>query len=156
MKQVRADNWQDREDNRRPTPERIIKGAFELRDSEDAGVRFAVDDAACILSQLRRLELITRRQEEAGFIFERIARGRLGSPGQRSCLDWTPKGHEAEDDTDDEIRAMREWRNLCTMMAQDTQRELLRVCWENTYPRDPNRMRLGLDITADWAGLAED
>lgn len=152
----RSDNWQDRDDNRRPTPERLAKGTFELRDSEDAGQRFAVDTSGDTLGRLLASGHITPRQEEAGRCFERVARPVLGSPSQRSCLDFAPVGYDGDEPTDDEIRAQREWRTWCTMFNYPTWLELIRVCWENELPRNMATLRVGLDIAGDLAGLANE
>ena len=151
--QKKAANYTDRDDQRRPTPERLAKGDFSLVDDpEIAGTQYAMDNAEGMPSAYRIARVIDDRQLDAAKDFERIAVSRLGSPSGRSCLNFDPVGHEAEEDTDREIAAMREWRDLCGMMSMEVLRVLQTVCWQHeAIPEAKHKMLcLGLDITADF------
>lgn len=148
-----AEIWDDREGKARPTLQRKLKGVFSLRDGDDAGVSVATDSASCTLDALAVRGAITARQQEAGQVFESAARGVMGSPAGRSCVDFSPAGHDGDDDEDAAITAKRRWDSLRRMIRPDDRRELLAVCWEGAAPRSMDRLRRGLDATGDWAGL---
>ena len=150
---ARIENWTDREDKRRPTPQRIIKGVFSLRDGDDAGVTIAVDGASCVIDALATKGRITARQREAGHIFEDVVRGAVGSPAGRSCVDFSPVGYEGDHDDEDTIRAQKRWNSLRRMMRPQDRQECMAVCWQQQAPRNLNRLTSALNVVADWAGL---
>lgn len=153
--QARAEIWEDRDGKARPTPQRRLKGVFALRDAEDAGVTIAVDSASCAIDRLAAAGTITPRQREAGHGFEAVARGTLGSPAGRSCVDFTPVGHDGDDD-DGSVDARRRWDSLRRMLHPADRRELMAVCWEGAKPVSIDRLRRGLDATGDWMGLEKE
>lgn len=126
---------------------------FSLRDGEDAGVTIAVDAASCVISALAERGAISARQREAGHIFEEVARGAVGSPAGRSCMDFSPVGYEGDLDDEDAIRAQKRWNSLRRMMRPQDRQECMAVCWQRVQPSSINRLRSALDIVADWAGL---
>lgn len=146
-----AENWKDREGKARPTPQRRIKGVFRLREGDRAGVAVAVDAVSSPIGALSEAGFLTDRQREAGHIFEEVARGALGSPAGRSCIDFEPVGHDGDDDGN--IEATRRWNSLRRMLSPEDRRECENVCWSHAAPSDMRRLRRGLDATADWAGL---
>jgi len=148
-----AEIWEDREGKARPTPERKRKGVFSLRDADEAGVSVAVDSASCVIDALAERGIITARQREAGHIFEAAARGALGSPASRSCVDFSPVGHDGDGDDEQAVRANKRWNSLRRMIRPDDRREMMAVCWQNAKPQRIQQLRRGLDATADWAGL---
>ena len=151
-----AEIWDDREGKARPTPERKLKGVFSLRDADDAGVSVAVDSASCVIDAMAEMGAITARQCEAGHIFNGAARGALGSPSGRSCVDFSPVGHDGDDDDEAAVMADNRWNSLRRMIRPDDRRELMAVCWQNAKPQRLEQLRRGLDATADWAGLEPD
>lgn len=148
-----AEIWEDRDGKARPTPQRRLKGVFSLRDGDDAGVSVAVDQRACTIWTLLDLGLIDKRQAEAGEIFEEVARGGIGSPSSRSCIDFSPVGHDGDGDDDAAIRARSRWRSLQRMLSPSDRQECMAVCWQHVMPRSISRLRHALDIVGDWAGL---
>ena len=150
---ARVENWEDREGKARPTPQRIRKGVFSLRDGEDVGVTIAVDGASCVIDALATRGVISARQREAGHIFEEVARGAIGSPAGRSCVDFSPVGYDGDNDDEDAIRAQKRWNSLRRMMRPQDRQECMAVCWQRAWPSSINRLRSALDIVADWAGL---
>ncbi|MDF3904684.1 hypothetical protein [Paracoccus sp. AS002] len=148
-----AEIWDDREGKARPTPQRRLKGVFSLRDADEAGVSVAVDSASCVIDALAERGVITARQCEAGHIFEAAARGALGSPAGRSCVDFSPVGHDGDGDDEETVRANKRWSSLRRMIRPDDRREMMAVCWQNAKPQRLEQLRRGLDATADWAGL---
>lgn len=150
---ARIENWTDREGKARPTPQRIRKGVFSLRDGEDAGVTIAVDAASCVIDALAARQVITARQREAGHIFEEVARGAVGSPAGRSCVDFSPVGYEGDHDDEDTVRAQKRWNSLRRMMRPQDRQECMAVCWQRAQPRSIHILRSALDVVADWAGL---
>lgn len=102
-------NWDERDGESRPTPERIRRGAYVLVDAEDAGVRYAQDLAADPVAAAEMQGLLEPHHVDAFRQFEALARRMMGSPGQRSCLDFTPVGH---DDSDGDPEAEREWKDV--------------------------------------------
>lgn len=127
----RHENWISRDGNQRPTDERRHKGMFRLVDSEDAGVSYSIDQCSSMAGLYYAIGLIDGTQFDAAGQFERIARSRRGSPSQRSCLDFSPVGYEAPDDTDADEANMREWRDLCSMYSAAVRDVLSMVCWEH-------------------------
>ena len=149
---VQAANWEDRDGKARPTPERQAKGNFVLRDGELAGVTIAVDEAGTILDRLHRGGQITADQCQGGHDFAALLeRTRLGSRG-RSCLDFTPVGHDGDaEPTHAELRDTNERWRLHLQCGAVTWREMRRVCSEGEPARDSIRLRDGLDrCVAMW------
>lgn len=138
--------WEERDGNARPTKERASKAGFELIDGEDAGVQYAETDCSDALGAMCAAGLITDLQRDAGRRFEAVKRGGCGSPSTRSCIDMTPVGHEAEEDTEEEVMAQAEWRSLRAHLPMLERKELERVCWAHFPPRSHDRLRSGLDL----------
>ena len=147
--------WEPRDGLDRPTHERRRRGAWVMVDGETAGESYAVDQQADQMSRLKARGQITARQAEAGYRYEELARAVMGSP---STKDSIANLHRVDGDrqdvsdepTPEEVANQREWRSLVTLLAMDTQRALLRTCWEQRRPSAINRLRLGLDIAADF------
>lgn len=137
----------DREGNRRPTPERVARGAFAVYDTEAAGVRFAVDTASTQLDRLRIAGTITPEQCQGGLDFAAlIDRTRLIGQG-RSCINFDPVGHDANDlDDPQAAHDERERRELYLACGTFTWAEMRRVCCEDRKPVDLDRLRAGLDL----------
>lgn len=150
---ARLETWVDREGKARPTPQRIRKGVFSLRDAEDAGVTVAVDSASCVIDALAERRVLTARQREAGHIFEDVVRGAMGSPAGRSCVDFSPVGHDGDVEDEDAIRAQRRWSSLRRMLRPADRQECMAACWQGQAPRSVERLRAALDAVGDWAGL---
>lgn len=148
-----AEIWEDRDGKARPTPQRRLKGVFRLRDGDDAGVSVAFDEASGVIDALAHAGRITARQREAGHIFEEVSRGAVGSPAGRSCVDFTPVGHDGDEDDEDAVRAQARWRSLRRMLHPAHRQECMAVCWEGKQPRSVARLRDALDCVGDWAGL---
>ena len=146
---VAANIWEDRPGKARPTPERMAHGAFQLRDTEDAGITVAVDTAATQLDRLAARGTITDEQAQAGHDLAAILyRTRLGSAG-RSCLDMTPVGPDTDDapETWQEKRD-REQRTRIWLKCRGPfiWPELVRVCREDQPARKIDALRHGLDV----------
>lgn len=152
----RIDNWQDRPNNARPTKERLSKSAMRLIDGETAGERYALDEYPDELGRLQHRGQITARQVEAGRRYEELARSAIGSPSSKDCIAALHRvdcqSHDDNDDepTADEVATRREWRDMVTLLHMSTQRELMRVCWEQAKTRNIAALRMGLDIAADF------
>lgn len=153
---VAADIWQPRPDSGkdRPTPERRAKGAFVLRETEDAGVTFAVDTAATMLDRLTVRGLLSADQCQAGHDYAALMeRTRLVSQG-RSCLNFEPVGHDSDaEPTHGELRDIQERRELYLACGVLTWAVLQRTCVDQQMPADLIRLREGLDICVKmWKG----
>ncbi len=142
-----ADVWTDREGKARPTPERRMKGAFVLRDTEDAGVTVAVDEGATVLDRLASRGIITRAQCDGGHDFARLMeRTRLTAKG-RSCLDFSPVGYDSGNGNEwQEIRDNQDRDELYLGCGMATWAELRRVCCDDLPPRSLDRLRAGLSL----------
>lgn len=151
-----AEIWEDREGKARPTPERIRKGVFRLREGDLAGVSIAVAEVESIVDALAAKGLLTPRQREAGHGVEDVARGVLGSPSGRSCCDMTPVGYDGDEDDEGAAHAAARWNSLRRMLHPADRRECIAVCWERRRPSSLDRLRRGLDAAGDWLGLAKD
>jgi hypothetical protein len=136
--------WEDRIDNARPTAQRLQKGVFVLRDTEDAGVRHAVDTAAHPLDVMRQNGTLTEEQATAGFdMANLIAMTRMVSQG-RSCLDFSPVGHDGN--LSDNAQAGSDRTRLYSDMGQARWAECYRVCAEGRRPSNMAVLRDGLDV----------
>ena len=150
---IEADNWRDRDGKARPTPERKAKGQFRLIDGEDAGVTIAVDEESTILDKLRRADLITHDQCEAGHDFAALMmRTRLVSQG-RSCLDFSPVGYDGDFEDEQSIRDNEtRTRIFAKCRGPWVWPELRRVCVEGRNVSDLASLRDGLDICIKYLG----
>ena len=153
---VTAENWDDRPESgkSRPTPQRMAKGVFVLRDGEDAGVTVAVDENATMLDRLCADGVIEPAQRDGGLSLAALLhRTRLTKEG-RSCLDFSPVGHDGGGEpTHAELRDSQERAEIYLACGVATFRELRSVCLEGHTPRNINRLRSGLDICARfWDG----
>lgn len=144
---VAADIWEDRDGKARPTPERKAKGAFVLHETEDAGVTRAVDTAVTMLDQLAVQGRITAEQAHGGHDFAALMeRTRLVSAG-RSCLDFTPVGHDGDaDPTHGELRDIQERDELYLACGVAVWSEMRWVCCDHQAPRRLDRLIVGLDL----------
>ncbi len=153
---VAAANWSDRPESgkARPTPERRAKGRFVLRDTEDAGVTVAVDEAPTMLDRLYAAHVITAHQRDGGLdLAALLRRTRLTSEG-RSCLDFTPVA-TGDDSAPShaELRDAQERAEIYLACGMLVFAELRRVCHDHQMPRSLDRLRQGLDICARfWGG----
>lgn len=144
-----AQIWDDRDGKARPTPERLAKGAFVLRDAEDAGATVAVDEAATMLDRLAMAGVITEDQRQGGLDLAMVLhRTRLGSQG-RSCIDFTPTGHP-DDDAPETHQQQRDRQQRAQVFLACrgpwVWPELYRVCGQDHRPRHIESLRTGLDI----------
>lgn len=145
---VAAEIWDDREGKARPTPERRAKGAFVLRDGDDAGITVAVDECATMLDWLARSGIITQEQCAAGHsLAALLERTRLVS-GSRSCLDFDVGGYDSSEPTHGELRDERERAILHERCGRGVWLELRRVCHEGQRPHSPMRLSQGLTVCA--------
>jgi len=154
---VSAEIWADREGKARPTPERIAKGKFSLRDADDAGVTVAVDEASTPLDVLRIAGVITDIQCQAGHDFAAMMyRTRMVSPG-RSCLDFSPVGHDG--DNEPSHAELRDSQDRAKLFAKCdgplVWAELRRVCFEHQPTKHLPSLRSGLDLCAVYWGLQD-
>lgn len=145
-----AEIWTDREGKARPTPERLSKGAFVLRDTEDAGVTVAVDEGATELDRLAMRGVITEDQRQAGHDLAQVLhRTRLTSAG-RSCINMEPVGYQSLEDSEDDWQAKRdnEQRQAVWLRCRGpwVWPELIRVCRDDEPVRDVASLRSGLDV----------
>lgn len=144
LAQPRADLWEDRDGNARPTPERMTHAAFTLHDTEDAGARCAVAIDDYLLDKLCAKGLITADQKSAGWDYARLhASNRLTSSG-RSCLDFSPVGYDAS--LPDDPGKAQEWHELYLCLGVAFNDECRRVCVDHRKPRDLSTLRAALDI----------
>jgi len=149
-----AEIWTPREGKDRPTPERIAKGAFVLRDTEDAGVTHAVDEGATELDRLAMRGILTEDQRQAGHDLAQVLhRTRLTSTG-RSCLDITPVGYDSGDGDDWQAKRDNEQRQAVFLRCRGpwVWPELIRVCRDDEPVRHVPSLRDGLDIAAKVFG----
>ena len=148
----RVNNWEDRPGNARPTPERLAKGTFKLVDAEDAGVKTAVnqDDQISVIQRLAESEVITGRQGEAGDKFRDLHDRFWPQTSPRTCLNIDPVGHESLEDSDEEVRVHAAWRELAGVIPKPEMTELKRVCVAGYPPSDIDRLRMALDLCAEF------
>lgn len=152
---ILAENWTDRRDKGRPTPERRRRGAFVLIDGDEAGVAIAVDAAATMLDQLRLAGLISDLQAQAGHdLAALIDRTQIGPP-LRSCLDFAPRGHTGDrPPTHGELRDLAERAALIRITGAAGWALLRAVVLEQRAPTGTGnlgRLRAGLDaVAAFW------
>lgn len=152
---VSADIWSPRDGKDRPTEERRSKGAFVLRDTEDAGVTVAVDEQATMLDALHRKGVIDGDQLQAGVSLAMLFhRTRLGAAG-RSCLDFSPVGYDDSEPSHQELRDAQERAEIYLGVGMFTWAELRRVCQEGQRVRDAKRLRDGLDFCAQYWGIVD-
>lgn len=142
---VEAGIWDDRDGKARPTAERRAKGAFVLRDGEDAGVTVAVDEAATVLDRLARRGIVTSDQRDAGHDFAALMQRTQLTKQGRSCLNFDPVGYDDSEPTHAEMRdAAERWR-LYMACGAEVWREMRRVCCDGEPVRSLDRLRAGLD-----------
>ena len=148
---VAANIWEDRAGKARPTPERLAKGSFVLRDTEDAGITVAVDEACTMLDRLHRAGRIDGDQLQGGHDFAALMeRTRMVSRG-RSCLDFSPVGHDDSEPTHAELRDQEERAKLYLRCRGPwIWAELRRVCCDGHNPRDMPSLLAGLDMCAEF------
>lgn len=108
--------------------------------------RFAAQ--ADTLAQEGRL---SPEQAAAAEDWERITRAVLGGLG-RSCLDFTPVGHDDSTPDDDDDRDRRDHRALCRSLGHQRAAELDRVCWRHEPVKRVDLLREGLAIVAGYFG----
>ena len=144
LAQPRYDLWEDREGNARPTPERMTRAAFVLHDTEDAGVRRAVDPYTHILDQMLRDNLITQDQCDGGFGYAKLAAFNVAGATGRSCLDFSPVGYDAN--MPDDPGKAQDWRELYLSLGVALNAECLRVCHYGKRPASITALRAGLNI----------
>lgn len=87
--------------------------------------------------------------------YARLARAVRGSPAQRSCLDFSPVGHEGEDEDPQAARDWRDWREVQRRMGMRADAELSRLLWEQDGDgrvRDLGALRHGLQVVAEYFG----
>lgn len=149
---VSADNWEDRPDKARPTKQRRDKGAFVLRDGDDAGVTVAVDEAVTVLDRLCSSGQITTDQRQGGLDFAALMeRTRLVGAG-RSCLNFEPVGHEGDHDDWQTRRDEQERQELYLACGMAVWAEMRRVCHEGKRPRRIDHLRTGLGLCVKFWG----
>lgn len=86
-----------------------------------------------------------------------LARAVRGSPAQRSCLDFSPVGHEGDVDDPQAERNWRDWRTLQRLMGMLADAELSRMLWEQDGDGDVldlGALRRGLQVVAEYYGRA--
>lgn len=149
---VAAEIWADRDGKRRPTEERRQKGAFVLRDGDDAGVTVAVDEAATCLDRLRIAGRITDEQCQGGQDYAALMERTRMISGGRSCIDFTPVGYDGGGSDHAEARDSRDRAELYLACGMLTWAEMRRVCCDQHEPKDMARLRAGLDICAKFWG----
>lgn len=151
---VAADIWQDRDGKARPTAERRQRGSWVLRDGEDAGVTIAVDEHAHVLDQMASKGIISSDQQQAGHDLAALMERTRLVAGGRSCLDFTPVGHEGDaEPTHSELRDAKERRDLYGKLGAGAWAQLRMVCHEGHWPDRINDLRHGLDVAAKyWMG----
>lgn len=153
---VQAENWNDREGRARPTPERKAKGAFVLRDGDDAGVTVAVDEDVTELDRMRKANKITTEQCNAGHDFAAMINRMLMVPPPRSCLNFEPVGYDDSDEETHTERRDREDRtriHMRCMAGPWVWAELRRVCVDNAEAKHMPSLLQGLDICVAHWGL---
>lgn len=160
----KIEQWTDKEGNRRPTPERRKRGAYRLVDGENAGERYAYDDCSTPLrhAHFHTPKKLTKTELEAGERFEALCRIVRGSPGPRSCLDWSPRGY-GETPTEYHARAWSEFKDIGWGMGKVAFNVMISVCYfhEATGPRRDDafrwkRLKQGLEFCRKYWGLPED
>lgn len=89
--------------------------------------------------------------------YARLARAVRGSPSQRSCLDFSPVGHDGDLDDPQAVRDWRDWRAIQRSMGMLADAELSRVLWEadgDCEVRDLSALKHGLHVVAVFYGWA--
>ena len=87
--------------------------------------------------------------------YARLARAVRGSPAQRSCLDFSPVGHDGEHEDPAAARDWRDWREVQRRMGMLADAELSRLLWEQDGDgrvRDLGALRQGLQVVAEYFG----
>lgn len=143
-----AHQWEDREGNARPTPERKARTVMRLVDGADAGVKIAYDDQSTPLRDCFVQGKIDEHHVTAGERFEALCRANMGSPSPRSCLDWSPKGHD-ETVTEYAVRARQALTEATHVLGLETSTVLMDVCYfhKGTGPRRPDARRWSRFVT---------
>lgn len=97
----RQDNDEPRPGIDRPTPERRKKGRFRQVDTENAGESYYIDSATFDIDDMHDRGSISPEQWQAVERFaDRVLAYRAQAPiksGSRSCLDFSPVGHDDSD-----------------------------------------------------------
>lgn len=148
-----AEVWEDQPHRARPTTERLKRGSFVIRDTDRAGVTVAVDEHATELDRLYAAEVIDADQRQGGLDFaDLMRRTRLTSEG-RSCIDFSPVGHDPEEYDDTQERQDSKARqDLYAVVGPRTWHILRRVCIEDSRHANAVRLREGLDRCAEYFG----
>ena len=157
-----TDPMRDREDQRRPTRQRLEKGDYRLVSGDRAGVSYAQDAKSTPLRSAFEGDKITRRMLDAGERYEKLCRALCGSPGPRSCLDWSPRGAD-ESESEYATRVHIEFRNVCQAMGSECSSIVMDVAYfqNGTGPRRVDYRRWvklteGLEMAADYWQLPID
>lgn len=103
------------------------------------GVRF--------LSEWARLD---DRLQAAAEAYEDLRRRASGSPAQRSCLDFSPLGH---DDPEPDRAAVKLLGRVRARLTPVERQEIDRVCWEGERARWPFVLAQALRKAADEMGV---
>ena len=94
---------------------------------------------------------LSPEQAAAAEDWERITRAVLGGLG-RSCLDFTPIGHDDPTPDDEDDRDRQDYRALCHTLGMQRSAELDRVCWRHEPVKRVDLLREGLEIVAGYFG----
>lgn len=142
--------WQPPQDNT-PTPERQAKGSYRV----GTGKRVWQDDDATPLRRALRLRKLDLRQVEAGEWMEALQRALSGSPGQRSCLDFSPRGG-GETESERVVRLTRLHDDARSALTAEQRAVIRSVCYLHhpigSHRQTYRRFRLlteGLNALAD-------
>ena len=107
-----------------PTPERQAKGSYRV----GTGKRVWQDDDATPLRRALRLRKLELRQVEAGEWMEALQRALSGSPGQRSCLDFSPRGG-GETESERAVRLVRLHDDARAALSPEQRAVIRSVCY---------------------------
>jgi len=145
-----VETWNDRPHRARPTPERMRQGAWKTRDSEVAGMTYAVDEASHPLDVLCERGKITEDQRQAGLdAAELFIRNQMVSQG-RSCLNMDPVGHDS--DTPDDEPSYRRYSELWGKLGQIGAGMIRHVCVMAETPK-PSQLSTLIDALSVCEGF---
>jgi hypothetical protein len=130
--EARARSWEDREEQRRPTPERLRHGAWRLVDGEDAGVSVAVDGISHPLSWLEVRGCIDADQSAAAQQWMELHEAAGFLRKGKDCLTLNePRGYDA---TEGNPTASADYRELSGRLSFRQSAALRAVMVESVMP----------------------
>lgn len=152
-----------RRDELGPTEERLNQGgkwvvdeATEETEEGEASVKRMRNLFPDIIAALAAHDIITGEQLDAAREYERLYHACSMRTGQRSCLDFSPVGHEPLEESQADIALSASWRDLCRAIPDKERSLIRRVVIDNAmvWAVDIDTLRSGLDIVREHLGMA--